>query len=130
MAAECVDGHGKFVIPGLVDMHVHLFNNYSRRPPNDWTFPMSVANGVTAVREMNATPEDMAIVHQWRARAASALVAPRILAVGIAGNGRTPAQARVRVDGAADAGADFIKVFTEVPHAHGVGSSTKLGPAR
>ncbi|MGH8029411.1 MAG: amidohydrolase family protein, partial [Arenimonas sp.] len=50
--AQRVDGRGRYLVPGLVDMHVHLFNNASHRPPNDWTFPMFVAHGVTAVREM------------------------------------------------------------------------------
>ncbi len=43
-----VDGRKRYLIPGLVDMHVHLFNNATRRPPNDWAFPLFVANGVTA----------------------------------------------------------------------------------
>ena len=37
--AQRVDGRGRFLIPGLVDMHVHLFNNASKRPPNTWSFP-------------------------------------------------------------------------------------------
>lgn len=116
--AQRVDGRGKFLIPGLVDMHVHLFNGYSKRPPNTWAFPLFVANGVTAVREMNAAPGDMAIARQWRARAAAGeLVAPRIVEAGVAANGRTTAEARARVDAAAAAGAEFIKVFSEVPAA-------------
>ncbi len=35
-------------MPALVDMHVHLFNNSSHRPPNEWASPLFVANGVTA----------------------------------------------------------------------------------
>jgi len=109
--AQRVDGRGRFVIPGLVDMHVHLFNNASRRPPNDWAFPLFVASGVTAVREMNAGP--IATVQRWRtAIDRGELVAPRILAVGVAVRGRVP---RAEVAAAADAGADFIKVFSELP---------------
>ena len=59
-AAVRVDGRGRFLMPGLVDMHVHLFNNATRRAPNDWTFPLFIANGVTAVREMAASPSDTA----------------------------------------------------------------------
>jgi len=116
--AQRIDGRGKFLIPGLVDMHVHVFNGASKRPPNDWMFPLFIANGVTAVREMNAGTGDMATVRQWRTQAAAGvLVAPRILAAGIAASGRTPDEARLRVDAAADAGADFIKVFSDVPAA-------------
>ena len=32
--AQVVEAKGKFLIPGLWDMHVHMFNQVSRRPPN------------------------------------------------------------------------------------------------
>jgi imidazolonepropionase-like amidohydrolase len=32
--ATAVPAPGKYVIPGLWDMHVHLFNQIRRRPPN------------------------------------------------------------------------------------------------
>src|SRR5689334_10488475 len=113
--AERVDGRGRFLMPGLVDMHVHLFNNASHRPPNTWSFPLYVANGVTAVREMAAVPESIATVQRWRsALADGSLVAPRIVAAGVAAWGPSPDEARHQVDLAADAGADFIKVFSEL----------------
>lgn len=114
--AQRVDGHGRFLIPGLVDMHVHLFNLSSHRPPNDWAFPLYVANGVTAVREMRADAASIAQVVRWRkALEDGDLVAPRILAAGIAVDGKSPDEAAREVDAAAVAGADFIKVFSEVP---------------
>ncbi|HEY6984767.1 MAG TPA: hypothetical protein VH375_01695, partial [Rhodanobacteraceae bacterium] len=114
-SAERIDGRGRFVIPGLVDMHVHLFNNVSKRPPNTWSFPLYVANGVTAVREMAAIPDSIAIVNQWRrALADGTLVAPRILAAGVVAYGSTPDEAVAHVDAGADAGADFIKVFSDI----------------
>jgi len=33
-------------------MHVHIFNKVSLRPANTWFFPLFVANGVLAVREV------------------------------------------------------------------------------
>ncbi|HEV7489200.1 MAG TPA: hypothetical protein VGO25_00240, partial [Rhodanobacteraceae bacterium] len=113
--AERVDGRGRFLIPGLVDMHVHLFNNASHRPPNTWTFPLFVANGITAVREMAGIPASIAIVNQWRKAAAEGtLVAPRIVAAGVVAYGPSPDEALRQVDEAADAGADFIKVFSDI----------------
>ncbi len=113
--AQRVGGHGRFLIPGLVDMHVHLFNNATHRPPNTWTFPLFVANGVTAVREMAAIPASMPIVHAWRKAAEDGtLVAPRILAAGVVAYGPSPEEAARQVDAAADAGADFIKVFSDI----------------
>ena len=57
--ARRVDGRGGYLVPGLVDMHVHLFNNASKRAPNDWAFPLFVASGVIGVREMAASPADV-----------------------------------------------------------------------
>jgi imidazolonepropionase-like amidohydrolase len=114
-----VDGRGRFLIPGLVDMHVHLFNLSSHRPANDWAFPLFVANGITGVREMRADAASLELTRQWRKDFdAGRLVAPRILADGIAVYGRSPDDAARQVDAAADAGADFIKVFSEVPESN------------
>jgi imidazolonepropionase-like amidohydrolase len=114
-----VDGRGRFLIPGLVDMHVHMFNLSSHRPPNDWTFPLYVANGVTSVREMRADAASLALVQQWRKDLDNGnLVAPRILAAGIAVYGTSPDDAARQVDAAGDAGADFIKVFSDVPESN------------
>ncbi|MDR3385640.1 MAG: amidohydrolase family protein [Rudaea sp.] len=114
-----VDGRGRFLIPGLVDMHVHFFNLSSHRPPNDWSFPLYIANGVTAVREMRTDATAMTLVARWRkALDAGEIAMPRILAAGIAVYGKSPQDAARGVDAAADAGADFIKVFSEVPVSH------------
>jgi imidazolonepropionase-like amidohydrolase len=117
--ADRVDGRGKFLIPGLVDMHVHLFNTWSKRPPNDWTFPLFIANGVTGVREMNADAASIAMIRRWRrAFDQGSLLAPRILAAGVSVRGISPDDARRGVDAAADAGTDFIKIFSNVPATH------------
>jgi len=46
------------------------------------------------------------------------LVAPRILAAGVVVQGSSPGDAAQQVDAAAGAGADFIKVFSEVPESN------------
>lgn len=52
--AHIVDGRGKFVIPGIWDMHVHaLFNGYNR------TLSYLAANGITGVRDMASRFEDV-----------------------------------------------------------------------
>lgn len=47
-----IDGRGMFLIPGLVDSHVHL-----HRSPNDLL--LYVANGVTQIRSMNGSIQDL-----------------------------------------------------------------------
>ncbi len=114
-----LDGRGLFLVPGLVDMHVHLFNNSSHRSPNEWAFPLFIANGVTAVREMRTDPARIATVNRWReAVAEGQLIAPRVLAAGVAVKGTSPPEARREVRAAKMAGADFIKVFSDVPETH------------
>jgi imidazolonepropionase-like amidohydrolase len=62
-----VDLRGRFVIPGLADMHTH--------GQAEWLDPaLNVVNGVTTVREMSGTPA----VWDWRARIeAGTLLGPR-----------------------------------------------------
>ena len=110
-----VDGSGRFLLPGLVDMHVHLFNNASKRPPNEWAFPLFVANGVTGVREMRTEPAEMPVVEVWRSKAARGeIVAPRVLAAGAPVGGGTVEASRQMVRDAKRLGADFIKIFSPV----------------
>ena len=118
-AAMRVDGKARYLMPGLVDMHVHLFNNASHRPPNDWALPLFVANGVTGVREMRANVSDLPTMERWRgAMANRELIAPRVIAAGVAVRGDSPDDARRAVREAAAAGAAFIKIFSEVPASH------------
>lgn len=113
-----VNGRGKYLIPGLVDMHVHLFNLSSGRAPNEWTFPLFIANGVTSVRDMRSDAASMKRVTLWRKTLdAGDIVMPRIIAAGIAVSASSRRDAAEEVAAAADAGADFIKVFSEVPAA-------------
>jgi predicted amidohydrolase len=55
--AHVVDGSGKFLIPGLWDMHGHLTD------ATDDAFPWLIMNGVTGVRDMGG---DLAQIDGWR----------------------------------------------------------------
>ena len=134
--AQVVEAKGKFLIPGLWDMHVHIFNQVSRRPPNTWHFPLFVANGVTSIREMWTKPEDMEQVREWRrSQAIGSLLAPQIAAVGTLVDGpagaettqiggalpgptanivRTPDEAGDFVRALKAAGIDFVKTYSSL----------------
>ena len=76
-----VDGRGKYLIPGLWDMHVHL----------SWTtssaLPLLVANGVTSVRDLGSSLPEL---DAWRTRIEDgALTGPRIVRVGPILNGQS-----------------------------------------
>lgn len=114
-----IDGRGRYLIPGLVDMHVHLFNNFTHRAPNEWAFPLFVANGVTGVREMQSVPADMPSLTRWRAGVARGdLIAPHVLAAGVSVADDSVASTRRQVREAHAAGLDFVKIFSGVTELH------------
>jgi imidazolonepropionase-like amidohydrolase len=58
--AVVVDGAGKYLIPGLADMHFHA---WSRRQ----ALTLALAYGVTTIRNFNAYPEDLELARQIEA---------------------------------------------------------------
>jgi imidazolonepropionase-like amidohydrolase len=122
--AQVVDGSGKFVIPGLWDMHVHtIFGDWL---PKDEKIilPLFVANGITGVRDMGGDLEELKV---WRAQiAAGKLLGPRMVISGPMLDGpvpRFPSSAPVKdaadgkrvVDELQKSGADFIKIQSLIP---------------
>jgi adenine deaminase len=74
-----VDARGKFLIPGLWDMHTHLLGGVPPGCP-EVTFPLTVAHGVTGVREVASFLD---FLHAWREEVESGrIVGPRIVGTG------------------------------------------------
>jgi imidazolonepropionase-like amidohydrolase len=115
-----IDGTGKYLVPGLVDMHTHLLSDSDEYPDSigPHELRVMVANGVTTVRFMIGTPELLAL----RSRSASGEIdAPTIFVASPHLTGReqgnnfvvnTPEEAREAVRKSKAAGYDFIKVTT------------------
>jgi imidazolonepropionase-like amidohydrolase len=55
--AQVLDGAGKFLIPGLADMHVHLTGAGEPSGSREFILPLLVANGITTVRDMGGKVE-------------------------------------------------------------------------
>jgi imidazolonepropionase-like amidohydrolase len=115
--ARVVDGRGKFLIPGLWDMHVHTAVIGGRE-----LLELYVANGVTGIRDMGG---DWETLTGWRREIADGeVVGPRILASGPYLEGgdvpiahlttRTPEEARTAVDSLVRLGVDFVKVHSQL----------------
>ncbi|NRQ38835.1 amidohydrolase family protein [Nonomuraea sp. NN258] len=114
--ARVVDLRGKYVLPGLWDMHVHGSLAGTLTPP------LLIANGVTGVREMWGNPA----LHALRARIDSGeLLGPRMVIASNIIDGpislldpqpvakvATEAEARQAVRAAKAEGADFLKVYS------------------
>lgn len=111
-----VDGRGKYLIPGLWDMHVHIGSHSDGAK----LLPRLVAYGITGVRDMASPVDD--ILRLRRERAAGTLLGPRIVAAGPILQQPLPfetpplvrsvtgAGARLVVDDLHGKGVDFIKV--------------------
>jgi hypothetical protein len=72
--ARIVDGQGKFLIPGLWDMHAHM-----EAAGEPW-LPLYVANGVTGIRDMGSQVD--VILKMRDATASGRTLGPRIFAAG------------------------------------------------
>jgi len=120
--ARVIDGGGRFLIPGLWDMHSHSLWS----PVAMQTFlPLYVAQGVTGIRDMGGRLAVLAAFRDSLRRDDPPW--PRVIAAGEVLDGPQPVQAdisipvsdaaraTVTVDSLARAGVDFIKVYTLLP---------------
>jgi len=118
---QVVDGTGKFLIPGLWDMHAHgARDSGAAQAQNNLLY---LANGVLGVRDMWGPPN----ANEWRARHASwDKPTPAIFLASPIVDGPKPVwsgsisvanetQGREAVDQQKDRGADFIKVYNLLP---------------
>jgi imidazolonepropionase-like amidohydrolase len=116
--AQVLDATGKFLIPGLADMHVHLTGAGEPRGSREFIIPLLLANGITTVRDMGGNIEDLA---RLRIEISSGIrIGPRIFFTGPFLDGDPPAyqpsivvrsssEARTAVDRLVIEGVDFIK---------------------
>ena len=80
-AARTVDARGRYVMPGLWDMHVHFGGGPALIEENRNLLPVYVAYGITAVRDCAADISEAVL--QWRDQvAAGGLLGPTIFTSG------------------------------------------------
>jgi cytosine/adenosine deaminase-related metal-dependent hydrolase len=116
--AQVVDGQGKFLIPGLWDMHAHM-----EMTGESW-LQLYVANGVTGIRDMGSALDF--ILNLREASSSARVLGPRIFAAGPIlddAPGDWPFRMRVKTadDGRAAVqllkrrGVDLVKVHDHTP---------------
>lgn len=120
--AQRIDAGGKFLIPGLTDMHVHLMSDDDEFPEAfaEDELKVMVANGVTTIRLMTGTPEQLVL----RARSARGeIIAPTIYAASPMFMGKkssnayvvtTELEGRESVRKAKQDGYDYLKMATNL----------------
>jgi imidazolonepropionase-like amidohydrolase len=122
--SKVVDGTGKFLIPGLWDMHVHWFAIPSVDTKN--YLPLFTANGITGVRQMSGEPTLFA----WRKEIEDGTLRGPRMNIGVIVDGPNPSgrfeattpriivhnesEAREAVRKLKREGYDFIKVYTHL----------------
>ena len=125
-AGRVVDARGQYLIPGLWDMHTHVYFDGTADAGTDLILPLLLANGITGIRDMGSQLDSV-----LRARAAVAAhrrLGPRLVVSGPMLDGpKSPYQAAMPVATAEDGrravdrlkarGVDFIKVQSYVPRA-------------
>lgn len=128
-AAFKVDGSGKYLIPGLWDMHAHpddpeMWRMRPSEGSRDLLMPLFVLYGVTGIRDMAGS---LKVVNGWREKMANgSLLGPTIFAAGPLIDGPNPMwdgsigipstqDVKSKVDSLKDAGVDFLKIYSLLP---------------
>jgi len=120
-SAQVINATGKYLIPGLWDMHAHVLSRWDRAAP------LYMANGVTGVRDM-ATYLSLAKVKDMRRDVLDGkLLGPRFITPGPLLDGPVTRFPRVALlinseeralkvaDSLKEAGADFYKTYDRLP---------------
>lgn len=123
--ATIIDAKGKYLIPGLWDMHVHLDDKpglYFTNEDKQITLDVLIAHGIVGVRDMGGNLRQLA---EWKRQATNQqILVPHIIAAGPYVDGTPPLQPHYTIplesakkaqftvrDLSRNAGVDFIKVY-------------------
>ncbi|MGY2131907.1 amidohydrolase family protein [Hymenobacter sp. HD11105] len=120
-ATTRIDGKGKYLLPGLWDMHVHFRGGDTLTEENKNLLPLFLAHGITTVRDAGGdlTPA----VYTWREQINSGqLAGPRIFTSGPKIDGpkgtwpgslpvETPAQVSAALDSLQKLRVDYVKIY-------------------
>jgi len=120
-AVKTIDATGKYVIPGLWDMHVHFRGGDELIQENKNLLPLFIANGITGVREAGG---DMTTeIFKWRKQIKNgSLIGPKIYTSGPKLDGPratwagsipviTKEDAVIAIDSLEQMNVDFIKLY-------------------
>jgi imidazolonepropionase-like amidohydrolase len=118
-AIKEIDATGMYVMPGIVDLHVHQ-GTQQKAPDSEYYNKLWLAHGITTVRGVPFASFDYSIKEKARS-AKNEITAPRYIVYQRPGTGwpqgtvQTPEQARAWVRWIAQNGADGLKLGAERP---------------
>ena len=113
--AAQVDGTGKFLMPGLAEMHAHIPAGNAPDSAVERTLFLYAANGITTIRGMLGDPRHLT----YRSRVVNGdIVGPRIFTAGPSFNGNTAPTKEAAVAAVIEQkkmGYDLLKIHPGVP---------------
>src|SRR5580698_761407 len=123
-SGRVIDAKGQYLIPGLWDMHTHVYFDSTAADGTDLVLPLFLANGITGIRDMGSALDP--VLHARDEIAAHSMFGPRMIVSGPMLDGpksgyksaiaiTTPEDGRKAVDMLKSRGADFVKVQSGVP---------------
>ena len=140
-ATREIDAHGKYVMPGIVDLHAHT-GGIPKTPEAEYIYKLWLAHGITTVRGVSFGGFDWSLKERERS-ARNEITAPHMVSYHRPGSGwdqgpvATPEAARAWVRFAAESGVDGLKLGSYPPNImaalldeaakHNLGSTAHLG---
>ncbi|MGQ0733827.1 MAG: amidohydrolase family protein [Acidobacteriota bacterium] len=115
--ATWIDGRGKYLMPGMAEMHAHIPGGTQPDALMHRVLALFVANGVTTIRGMLGDPRHLPL---GAAVARGDVIGPTLYTSGPSFNGNSATSAEVAVKMVRDqkaAGYDFLKIHPGVPRA-------------
>lgn len=107
---KTIDGSGKYLLPGLAEMHAHIPSPQWGRSNINETLFLYLSNGVTTIRGMLGHPLHLELREQ---ALNNEILSPRIFTSSPSVNGntvKTVAEAREKISAYKEAGYDFLKM--------------------
>ncbi|MDE2827834.1 MAG: amidohydrolase [Bacteroidota bacterium] len=136
-----IDAHGKYVMPGIVDLHAHT-GGIPKTPEAEYIYKLWLAHGITTVRGVSFGGFEWSLNEKQRS-AKNLIAAPHMVSYHRPGSGwdqgpvTTPEAARAWVRFASESGVDGIKLGSYPPDImsalldeaakHNLGSTAHLG---
>jgi len=82
-ADKIIEAKGKYVIPGLVDMHIHINIDDDKCGPRgaEYAYKLCLAHGITTIRTCGFSTDEKLLEHK-RLSEENKIVAPRIMVLG------------------------------------------------
>jgi imidazolonepropionase-like amidohydrolase len=125
-SGQIVNATGQYLIPGLWDMHTHVYFDDTAADGTDLILPLLLANGITGIRDMGSELDP--VLHARGEIAAHRLLGPRMIVSGPMLDGpksqykasipiATPEDGRKAVDMLKNRRVDFIKTQSGIPRA-------------